>query len=266
MATLLLCLPLMRVFVPFNRRFLVAIASAAVLLLINGHAEAQGIGFQGGVTVDPEQGFFGTHFETRRAVSEFPVQAGHRRRLRRRFFPGCAQHRIPLSHSDRPVVGRVSGRRTGGGVPAAERSARARTPARSSRSASRTKTDSSPISSLGNGTVADVEVRRRITRCRKQDSLRKRARSRSRDSVSGLPKQRQHFEDAGTHSLAGGGDAGGMNQRGRLDAARVGDAAQHALDRRFVERLGVRFERGDERLDVAVEIGGVRCLRTASGS
>lgn len=51
-------------FVSFQRRFLVVLAGFAVLLLINTRAHAQGIGFQGGVTVDPEQVFFGTHFET----------------------------------------------------------------------------------------------------------------------------------------------------------------------------------------------------------
>jgi len=48
----------------FARRFLVTVASVAVLLLITARADAQGIGFQGGVTVDPEQAFVGTHFET----------------------------------------------------------------------------------------------------------------------------------------------------------------------------------------------------------
>lgn len=66
----------MRAFVPFNRRFLVTVASAAVLLLINGRAEAQGIGFQVGVSVDPEQGFFGTHFETPELFQNFRFRPG----------------------------------------------------------------------------------------------------------------------------------------------------------------------------------------------
>jgi hypothetical protein len=64
LATLLLQPPLMQAFVSFQRRSLIAVASVAVLILITGRAEAQGIGFQGGVTVDPEQAFVGTHFET----------------------------------------------------------------------------------------------------------------------------------------------------------------------------------------------------------
>ena len=54
----------MHEFVLFPRRFLVTLATAAVLFATTTRAEAQGIGFQGGVTVDPEQAFVGTHFET----------------------------------------------------------------------------------------------------------------------------------------------------------------------------------------------------------
>lgn len=54
----------MRVFVLFQRRFRVCLAAGAVLFVITTRADAQGIGFQGGVTVDPEQAFVGTHFET----------------------------------------------------------------------------------------------------------------------------------------------------------------------------------------------------------
>ncbi len=50
--------------VTFARRFLVTLAAAVVLLMTTGQADAQGVGFQGGVTVDPEQAFVGTHFET----------------------------------------------------------------------------------------------------------------------------------------------------------------------------------------------------------
>lgn len=54
----------MRVFVLFQRRFRVCLAAGAVLFVITTRADAQGIGFQGGVTVDREQAFVGTHFET----------------------------------------------------------------------------------------------------------------------------------------------------------------------------------------------------------
>ena len=66
----------MQFFVHFQRRFLVATAVLAVLLLINGRAEAQGIGFQGGVSVDPEQGYFGTHFETPELFQNFRFRPG----------------------------------------------------------------------------------------------------------------------------------------------------------------------------------------------
>jgi hypothetical protein len=61
----------MACFVPFPRRFSAGIVALAVLLLINGRAEAQGIGFQGGVTIDPEQVFVGTHFETAELFRNF---------------------------------------------------------------------------------------------------------------------------------------------------------------------------------------------------
>lgn len=66
----------MLVFVHFQRRFLVAAAVFAVLLLINRPAGAQGIGFQGGVSVDPEQGYFGTHFETPELFQNFRFRPG----------------------------------------------------------------------------------------------------------------------------------------------------------------------------------------------
>ena len=50
--------------VHFSRRFLTGSALVAFLLVTTARADAQGIGFQGGVTVDPEQAFVGTHFET----------------------------------------------------------------------------------------------------------------------------------------------------------------------------------------------------------
>jgi hypothetical protein len=54
----------MAYFVHFSRRLRVALVAAAFLLVTTCGADAQGIGFQGGVTVDPEQVFVGTHFET----------------------------------------------------------------------------------------------------------------------------------------------------------------------------------------------------------
>ena len=76
MATLLLCPSVMRVLVSFRRRFLVLVASVAVLFLLNSRADAQGIGFQGGVTVDPEQSFFGTHYETGELFQNFRFRPG----------------------------------------------------------------------------------------------------------------------------------------------------------------------------------------------
>ena len=73
---LLLCLRSMRVFVLFQRRFVISVASLAVLLLTNGRADAQGIGFQGGATVDPEQVFVGTHFETGELFQNFRFRPG----------------------------------------------------------------------------------------------------------------------------------------------------------------------------------------------
>jgi hypothetical protein len=51
-------------FVLFRRRFAVGLLFVVVLLLPYARATAQGIGFQGGATIDPEQVFVGTHFET----------------------------------------------------------------------------------------------------------------------------------------------------------------------------------------------------------
>src|ERR1041385_3752327 len=54
----------MRHFVLSSRRF--ALVAAACLLFLGWTvpARAQGIGFQGGATIDPNQFFVGTHFET----------------------------------------------------------------------------------------------------------------------------------------------------------------------------------------------------------
>jgi hypothetical protein len=66
----------MRGFVSFERRFHVSVATLAVLFLITARVDAQGIGFQGGVTVDPEQGFVGTHFETGELLPNFRFRPG----------------------------------------------------------------------------------------------------------------------------------------------------------------------------------------------
>ncbi|MEO5741175.1 MAG: hypothetical protein ABIS29_11320 [Vicinamibacterales bacterium] len=66
----------MAYFVHFQRRFHAGLAIVAVLFLITARAEAQGIGFQGGVTVDPEQAFIGTHFETGELFQHFRFRPG----------------------------------------------------------------------------------------------------------------------------------------------------------------------------------------------
>jgi hypothetical protein len=66
----------MRQFVLYSRRSLGAALVPVVLLLLSGRAEAQGIGFQGGVSVDPEQAFVGTHFETGELFRNFRFRPG----------------------------------------------------------------------------------------------------------------------------------------------------------------------------------------------
>jgi hypothetical protein len=60
----------------FRRRFLSVSGALIVLLWLNTPAHAQGIGFQGGATVDPEQAFFGTHFETGELFRNFRFRPG----------------------------------------------------------------------------------------------------------------------------------------------------------------------------------------------
>lgn len=60
----------------FPRRFLLTTAGAILLLMTTDRAEAQGVGFQGGVTVDPEQAFIGTHFETGELFQNFRFRPG----------------------------------------------------------------------------------------------------------------------------------------------------------------------------------------------
>lgn len=54
----------MRHFVLSRRRFSAIAFLFAAVLSSNSHAHAQGIGFQGGATVEPGQVYGGTHFET----------------------------------------------------------------------------------------------------------------------------------------------------------------------------------------------------------
>jgi hypothetical protein len=63
-------------FVLFSRRSALVALMAGVLLFPNANAEAQGIGFQGGATVDPEQAFVGTHFETGEIFRNFRFRPG----------------------------------------------------------------------------------------------------------------------------------------------------------------------------------------------
>ena len=48
----------------FRRHFAHFLLVALALLVVSTSVQAQGIGFQGGGTIDPEQFFVGTHFET----------------------------------------------------------------------------------------------------------------------------------------------------------------------------------------------------------
>ena len=73
---MLLCQPVMADFVHFSRRFLVTFAACIVLLLVTRTAHAQGVGFQGGVSVDPEQAYVGTHFETGELFQNFRFRPG----------------------------------------------------------------------------------------------------------------------------------------------------------------------------------------------
>jgi hypothetical protein len=54
----------MAYFVLTSRRFLTLSALMVAIFYCSAPARAQGIGFQGGATIDPNQFFVGTHFET----------------------------------------------------------------------------------------------------------------------------------------------------------------------------------------------------------
>jgi hypothetical protein len=66
----------MRQSVLFYRRLLGGLVFLGVLVLVSPHARAQGVGFQGGVTVDPEQVFVGTHVETGEIFRNFRFRPG----------------------------------------------------------------------------------------------------------------------------------------------------------------------------------------------
>jgi hypothetical protein len=54
----------MRHFVLTSRRFSAIVFASAAVLLVATSAHAQGVGFEGGATVTPNQFFVGTHLET----------------------------------------------------------------------------------------------------------------------------------------------------------------------------------------------------------
>jgi hypothetical protein len=122
-------------FVHFSRRFLIGSVVLAFFLVTPPRADAQGIGFQGGVTVDPEQAFVGTHFETGEIFQGLRFRPG----IDGGFGGDYSTATINIEFLYHIQVGRsCSGGRT---------TTEAHTPARSSRSASRTKMDSSRTSS-----------------------------------------------------------------------------------------------------------------------
>jgi hypothetical protein len=63
-------------FVTHRRRFLSISLGLALLLGCGSAARAQGIGFQGGATIDPNQVFVGTHFETGELMPGFRFRPG----------------------------------------------------------------------------------------------------------------------------------------------------------------------------------------------
>jgi hypothetical protein len=63
-------------FVLSSRRFLAVFVVLVAILCCSAPAHAQGIGFQGGGTVDPEQFFVGTHFESGELMPGFRFRPG----------------------------------------------------------------------------------------------------------------------------------------------------------------------------------------------
>lgn len=59
-----------------SRHFLASVSMFVVILGWCGTARAQGIGFQGGATLDPGQVFVGTHFETGEIAQGFRFRPG----------------------------------------------------------------------------------------------------------------------------------------------------------------------------------------------
>ena len=63
-------------FVLSFRRFIPICACLVALFGCSSVARAQGIGFQGGATIDPNQVFIGTHFETGELMPNFRFRPG----------------------------------------------------------------------------------------------------------------------------------------------------------------------------------------------
>jgi hypothetical protein len=60
----------------FRRRLPFAVLVLSVLFLASRDARAQGVGFQGGASVDPEQAFVGAHVETGELFRNFRFRPG----------------------------------------------------------------------------------------------------------------------------------------------------------------------------------------------
>ena len=63
-------------FVLSSRRFIPVCACLVAIFGCSSAARAQGIGFQGGATIDPNQVFIGTHFETGDLMPNFRFRPG----------------------------------------------------------------------------------------------------------------------------------------------------------------------------------------------
>ncbi len=60
----------------FGQRIVLFLVLLAPLSALESPAHAQGIGFQGGFTIDPEQAYFGTHLETPELGYNFHFRPG----------------------------------------------------------------------------------------------------------------------------------------------------------------------------------------------
>ena len=59
-----------------DRSIVLFLACIAAFLAVAPAARAQGVGFQGGVTIDPEQAYIGSHIETREIASGLYFRPG----------------------------------------------------------------------------------------------------------------------------------------------------------------------------------------------